>query len=302
MDYLITGATGFIGRKLVEQLLSMGHEVNYLGRTRSKTLDSRVAFHHWKPAELPPLDSISRLDAIVNLAGEPVMQRWNTEAIRRIYASRVEGTRKLVTAIGALRHKPSVLVSASASGYYGDRGDEILTESSPPGDDFLANLCIDWEKEATRAREFGLRVVTVRIPIVLGTDGGALKQMLPAMRFGLGGRLGSGRQWMPWVHIDDLVRLFVHAAENPAISGPLNGGTPHPMRNAEFVGTLARVLHRPALLAVPRFVLKLALGELAEAVLSSQRAIPEATEQTKFQWTYPDLRAALEKLLRDYDG
>ena len=178
MDYLITGASGFIGRRLVGRLLALGHEVNYLGRKRSGTLDSRAAFHLWNPDEPPPLNSISRLDAIIHLAGEPVAQRWNDEVKQRIYSSRTEGTRKLVSAISELKHKPSVLVSASAVGYYGNRGDEILTEESTAGDDFLAKVCIDWEREASRAREFGLRVVIIRVSLALGREGGALKSML----------------------------------------------------------------------------------------------------------------------------
>lgn len=297
MDYLITGATGFIGRKLVERLLAAGHEVNYLGRKRSDTLDSRVAFHLWKPDEPPPLDSISRLDAIIHLAGEPVAQRWNAEIKQRIYASRVEGTRKLVSAMAELRHKPVVIVSASAVGYYGNRGDEILTEQSAPGEDFLAKVCRDWESEALRAREFGFRVAMVRIAIVLGRDGGALKRMLTPFRLGIGGRFGGGRQWMPWIHIDDLVRLFIYAAENPAVSGALNGSSPHPVRNAEFAQALGRALHRPAFLTVPQSALKLVLGEAADSMVSSIRAIPEATQRTGFEFQYPELGRALESLL-----
>ncbi len=297
MDYLITGATGFIGRKLVEQLLAAGHEVNYLGRKRSKMLDPRASFHYWNPEQAPPLDSITRLDTIVNLAGEPVAQRWNPEVKRRIYASRVEGTRKLVAAIDKLRHKPSVLVSASATGYYGDRGDETLTENSQPGADFLAKTCIDWEHEAAAARELGLRVVTVRIAVVLGPGGGALQKMLRPFRLGIGGRLGNGRQWMPWVHLDDIVRLFIYAAENPELSGALNGCAPQPVRNAEFTRTLARALHRPAILPVPKIALKLAFGEIADSLVASQRVIPEATEKSGFEWLYPNLTAALEHSL-----
>lgn len=297
MDYLITGATGFIGRRLVTQLLALGQEVNYLGRKRSSILDGRAAFHFWKPEESPPLDSISRLDVIVYLAGEPVMQRWTAEVKRRIYASRVEGTRKLVSAIAPLQHKPSVLICASASGYYGDRGDEILTEHSPPGDDFLARLCIDWEREARRASEFGLRVASIRIPVVLGRDGGALHQMLTPFRLGFGGHFGNGRQWMPWVHIDDLVRLFLFTAENPAIYGALNAATPHPVTNAEFVRTLGRALHRPAIVPVPKLALKLAFGEVGSVILSSQRVVPETTLRTGFEFAYPHLAAALKELV-----
>ncbi|MBV9404079.1 MAG: TIGR01777 family oxidoreductase [Acidobacteriaceae bacterium] len=297
MDYLITGATGFIGRQLVGQLLALGHEVNYLGRKRSRTMDSRAAFHCWTLEQLPPLDSISRLDAIIHLAGEPIMQRWAPEVKRRIRASRVESTRNLVSAIGTLRHKPQVLVSASAIGYYGDRGDEILTETSAPGADFLARVCIDWESEADRARGFGVRVVTIRNAIVLGTHGGALKKMLRPFRMGLGGRFGDGRQWMSWIHVDDLVRLLICAVENSAMSGPVNGGSPDPVTNAELTRTLGRVLHRPAVLPVPKLVLKLAFGEVGEVMLGSQRVLPAAAQRNKFDFQYPDLGTALESLL-----
>lgn len=297
MDYLISGATGFIGRNVVKQLLALGHEVNYMGRRRSQRIDSRAAFHFWNANEAPPLNSISRLDAIVHLAGEPVAQRWNEEVKRQIYASRVEGTRKLVSAMSDLKHKPAVLVCASAVGYYGNRGDEILTEKSTPGDDFLAQVCIDWEREALRAREFDIRVAIIRISVVLGTDGGALNKMLTSFRLGIGGRLGSGRQWMPWIHIHDLVRLLIYSAENPTASGPLNGCTPQPVTNAEFVQALARALHRPAILPVPKFALRIVLGEVADALLSSLRVIPEATLRTGFEFEYPDLEGALKSLL-----
>jgi uncharacterized protein (TIGR01777 family) len=295
--YLITGASGFIGSKLVKTLLSQGHSVNYLGRKRSTSLDSRAAFHCWNPGEKPPLNSVPTVDAIVHLAGEPVAQRWTREVKKRIYKSRVEGTRKLVSAIGELQHKPAALIAASAVGYYGDRGDEVLTEDSAPGKDFLAQLCVDWEHEAARAHEFGLRVARIRIGIVLGRDGGALKQMLMPFRLGIGGRLGNGRQWMPWVHVDDLLRLFVSAAENASIEGPLNGSSPEPVTNAEFTRHLARALHRPAIFPVPKFALKLALGELADFALASARVVPEASTRSGFKFAYPELGAAFETLL-----
>jgi uncharacterized protein len=297
MNYLITGASGFIGRKLVHILLSEGHSINYLGRRRSPSLDSRAAFHSWNPGERPPLNSVPSVDVIVHLAGEPVAQRWTPDVKQRIYTSRVEGTRHLVSAIGELRHKPAVLVSASAVGYYGDRGDEVLTETSAPGADFLAKLCVDWEREATRAREFGVRVVRIRIGIVLGRGGGALKQMMTPFRLGIGGRLGSGRQWMPWIHVDDLLRLFMFAASNSSIEGALNGSSPEPVTNAEFTRSLAHELHRPAIFPVPKFALKIALGELANYLFASLRVMPEATKQSGFEFTHPALGRALKALL-----
>jgi uncharacterized protein (TIGR01777 family) len=297
MNYLVTGATGFIGRHLVDYLLRSGNEVNYLGQQRSKILDTRAAFHIWKRGEEPSLNSVPRLDAVVHLAGEPVAQRWNDKVKRAIHSSRVDGTRRLVTAIEKLKHKPSVLVSASAVGIYGDRGNEILTEASAPGKDFLADVCVGWEREALRAREFGLRVAVIRIAIVLGPGGGALKQILPPFRFGIGGRLGSGKQWMPWIELNDLVRLFVFAAENKNIHGALNGAAPEPVTNAQFTEALGRVLHRPALVPVPRAALRLALGELANFMLASERVIPEATQAAGFRFEHSQIEEALRRVV-----
>jgi uncharacterized protein len=299
MTFLITGATGFIGKKLAHGLLARGDAVNYLGRTRSGQLDSRVAYHPWNNVkELPPLNSVPRLDAIVHLAGEPIGQRWTRAAKKRIYASRVEGTRQLVTAIGKLQYKPKVLVSASAIGYYGDRGDETLIERSAWGNGFLTEVCRDWEREALRAREFGLRVVTPRFATVLGREGGALPKMLAPFRLGLGGKFGDGRQWMSWIHIDDLLRLVLFAVENQAVSGALNASSPRPVTNAEFTRTLASALRRPAVLPVPKIVLKLALGELASLFLGSLRVLPQATEQTGFRFEHPKLAGTLRDLVR----
>jgi uncharacterized protein len=298
MTFLITGATGFIGKKLANLLLARGDAVNYLGRARSPQLDSRVAYHPWNNVkELPPLNSVPRLDAVVHLAGEPIAQRWTSAAKKRIYSSRVEGTRQLVTAIGNLRYKPKVLVSASAIGYYGDRGDETLIERSAWGNGFLTEVCRDWEREALRAREFGLRVVTPRFAMVLGREGGALPKMLTPFRLGLGGKLGDGRQWMSWIHIDDLLRLLLFAVENPAATGALNASSPRPVTNAEFTRTLSATLRRPAVLAVPKMALKLALGEMASVLFDSLRVLPQATERAGFRFEQPKLAGALSSLL-----
>jgi uncharacterized protein len=293
MDYLITGATGFIGSKVVARLLGAGHEVNYLARKRSGSLDSRAAFHLWKPEEAPPLDSVPSVDTVIHLAGEPIAQRWNAEIKRRIYTSRVDGTRRLVETLGKLRHKPSVLVSASATGYYGDRGDEILTETSRPGTDFLADLCLHWEREAVRAQEFGMRVVLIRIAPVLGRDGGMLAKLLPVFRAGIGGKLASGKQWMPWIHIDDLVELLLFAAANANVRGPLNGAAPKPVRNAEFTSALGKAVHRPAWFAVPGFALRLGLGEAGRYMIASQRVVPQATLESGYIFQHADIGKAL---------
>jgi hypothetical protein len=298
MTFLITGATGFIGMKLAHLLLARGDAVNYLGRRRSPELDSRVAYHPWNDVnEPPPLNSVPRLDAIVHLAGEPVAQRWTSTAKKRIRKSRVEGTRQLVTAIGKLRYKPAVLVSASAVGYYGDRGDETLVERSPWGVGFLPDVCREWEREALRAREFGLRVVTPRIATVLGREGGAMPKMLAPFRLGLGGKFGDGRQWMSWIHIDDLLRLLLFAVENQKVTGALNASSPRPVTNAEFTRTLAAALRRPAILPIPKIALKLVLGQMANLFFDSLRVLPEATEQAGFRFKQPKLAGALHSLL-----
>jgi uncharacterized protein len=297
MTYLITVATGFIVRKLVAELLSQGNSVNYLGRRRSGDLDSRAGFHIWNAEQEPQLSSVPRLDAIIHLAGEPIAQRWTTEVKRRIYNSRVEGTRNLVNAIADLKHKPAVLVSASAVGYYGDRGEETLTEYDKPGGDFLAQLCVDWEREAYRATDFGLRVVLVRIAPALGREGGALPKMLLPFKLGLGGKFGNGQQWMSWIHLEDLVRLLIFAAENRCAAGPLNGSSPNPVTNAQFTKTLAHAVHRPAIFPAPRFVLRLALGEMSTFLLNSSRVLPRATEWAGFEFQHAELKAALADLV-----
>jgi uncharacterized protein (TIGR01777 family) len=203
-----------------------------------------------------------------------------------------------VDGIAQLPHKPGVFISASAIGYYGNRGNEVLTEESAPGKDFLADVCVHWEEEADRAREFGLRVVKIRNGMVLGEDGGALKKLLPPFRMGLGGRLGSGKQWVSWIHRDDLLRMLIWAAANPNIAGVLNGTAPEPVTNAQFTRDLAHALGKPAIIPVPRFGLRLALGEMSEVLLDSARAVPAAAQQQGFQFAFRDLQPALEAILR----
>lgn len=297
MNSLVTGATGFVGGLLVDALLRHGGEVNYAGSRRSPKLDGRAAFHCWNRNADPPLDSVPRLDAIFHLAGEPISQRWTPEIKTRILQSRVDGTRRLVSAIGRLRHKPSVLISSSAVGFYGDRGEEVLTEASSPGNGFLADVCVQWEREALRAREFGLRVVLVRIAMVLGKEGGAFPKMLVPFRLGIGGRFGSGKQWTPWVHIDDLVSLLLFAAQQRSVEGPINACSPQLVTNAQFTDALGLALRRPAFMPVPRFALRVALGELAAFVLASQRVLPEVAERNGFVFHQPDLLAAIRSLV-----
>lgn len=297
MHALVTGATGFIGRRLMGRLrypLVVSRDPE-----RARPLLNYVNCYRWDAeSDPPPVEAFDAVEAIFHLAGEPVAEgRWTEEKKRRIRDSRVLGTRHLVDAIESLHARPKVLVAASAVGIYGSRGDEELDEASSPGDDFLAEVCKDWESEAQRAEELGVRVVNLRIGIVLGPSGGALARMLPLFRKGLGGRLGNGHQWMPWVHLDDLVDQMLHAAQAESIRGPLNGVAPVPVTNREFTRTLAQLLRRPAFLPAPPLALKLGLGEFATALLASQRVVPRVACENDFAFRYPRLEGALRAIL-----
>lgn len=256
-----------------------------------------VEFSSWEASREPSPQALEDTAAVIHLAGEPVAQRWNSDVKRRIRDSRVLGTRNLISAISKLRTRPRVLVAGSAIGYYGDRGDDILTEAAPPGKDFLAGVCVDWERESLRAREYGLRVALPRMGIVLGPDGGALKQMLPPFRAGLGGPAGSGKQWVSWIHIEDVVELLIFALSHDEITGPVNATAPNPIRNAEFAALLGQTLGRPSLIPTPALALRLLFGEMAEAVLSSQRVIPEAALRAGYHFRFGDPGAALRHIL-----
>ena len=300
MNIAVTGATGFIGTRLVQELLRAGHEVHALGRKRSASLPQAVRLSEWRANEAePPSESLATADAIVHLAGEPVAQRWTEETRQRIRASRVDGTRSLVSALSKQPHRPQVLVCASAIGYYGSRGDELLTENSSPGGDFLARVVVDWEQAAQKAEALGIRVVSARFGVVLGTNGGALAKMLPPFRLGLGGRLASGRQWMSWIHLDDAIGLIRFALENGSVRGPLNATAPQPVTNLQFTRELARALRRPAILPVPGFALKILFGEMAGVILGSQRVLPVLAQSAGFRFQYPELGPALARLLSE---
>jgi uncharacterized protein (TIGR01777 family) len=297
VNIAITGASGLIGRRLLEILGAAGHALMVVSRHAGTNVPPGVGVVAWDPMRGPaPEDGVRNANAVIHLAGEPVAQRWNEATKRRIRESRVVGTRNLVQALAKLRNPPQTLICASAVGYYGSRGDEELREDSAPADDYLAEVCAAWEKEALAAEAFGMRVVRVRIGVVLDAGGGALRRMLMPFRLGMGGKLGDGKQWMPWIHLADLAAMFRFAVENP-VRGALNGVAPLPVTNAEFTQTLARVIHRPAMFPVPAFGLKLLFGEMSEILLASQRVLPAAAEAAGFKFRFPELGGALEDLL-----
>jgi uncharacterized protein (TIGR01777 family) len=290
----ISGSRGLVGSALTDALA--GARVVRLARPGSGNGDS-VLFD----PEGGSIDAVrlEGCDAVVHLAGEPIAAgRWNASRKQKILRSRVEGTRLLVEGLSRIARRPKVLVSASAIGYYGSRADQELTESSAPGDDFLARVVKEWEAQAARATSLGIRVVELRFGIVLSAKGGALVKMLAPFKLGLGGRLGDGRQWMSWIHIEDLVRVILFAMQGEDLSGPINTVAPEPARNADFTHALAGALHRPALLPAPAFAMRLALGEMADALLlSSARVVPGRLAQAGFTWKFPRLEAALQNLV-----
>jgi uncharacterized protein (TIGR01777 family) len=302
MNILITGATGFVGRRLCEMLHQAGHTVRALSRD-SVAAKQRVPHlkevFPWNPLqELPPLQAFEGCDAVVNLAGESIAGRWTAPKKQLIRDSRVLGTKNLVNALAQLSSRPKVLISASAIGYYGDRGEETLTEDAAPGSDFLAQVCRDWENEALKAESLGMRVVRLRIGLVLGRGGGTLQALLPLFRVGLGGPLGSGCQWWSWIHRDDLCRLIVQILANENVSGPINVTAPQPVRQKEFAQVLGRVLRRPAFLPTPAFALKIALGEFADGILASQRALPRRAQEMGYRFQFEELEGALREILQ----
>jgi uncharacterized protein (TIGR01777 family) len=298
MRILVSGASGLVGSALVPALRAAGHTVNRLARPGSTAAPGDV---YWDPpvgrAENGGLEGA---DAIVNLAGASIAERRWTPARKQILrTSRVDSTRHLVSALSKLSRPPRVFVSASAVGYYGNRGDEVLTESSAPGRGFLAALAQEWEAEAAKAEQFGARAVMLRFGVILATGGGALPRMLLPFKLGVGGRLGSGRQWMSWVTLDDAVAIVQHALANDALRGPLNAVAPNAVTNSEFTKTLGRVLRRPTIFPAPAFALKLALGEMAEALLlASQRVEPQRLKAAKFAFGDAQLEPALQRVLR----
>lgn len=295
---LITGATGFVGQRVARALADRGDRVIGLSRAAREPGDGVSAWHVWaSPGDALPAAALDGVDAVVHLAGEPVAGRWSAEKKARIRDSRVLGTRSVVAGIAAAASRPAVLVSASAIGYYGDRGDEELVEGSAPGVDFLAEVCTAWEDEARAAEALDVRVARLRIGLVMHPDGGALAKMLLPFKLGLGGKMGSGRQWMSWIHLDDLVGLVLFALDNPGAQGAINATAPEPARNRDFAKALGKALHRPTFLPTPGFALSAALGEFSTEVLSSKRVLPARAQALGYTFTAPALGPALRDLL-----
>ncbi len=295
MNVLVSGATGLIGSALIPELENGRHRV--LRLTRSQSAPDGVI--HWDPDTGNIDGSLEEVDAVVHLAGESIAEgRWTPEKKKRILDSRIKGTYLLAETLAGLATPPKVMVCASAVGYYGDRGNELLTEESAPGSDFLADVCKAWESAADPARQTGIRVVHTRLGIVLSPKGGALGTTLPIFKLGAGGRIGSGRQYWSWVALDDVVGSIVHSLTNETMSGPVNVGSPNPLTNAEYTRVLGRVLNRPTLFPLPASAARLALGEVADALLlASQRMEPAKLKNTGYAFRYPELEGTLRHLL-----
>lgn len=292
MRVLVTGGTGFLGAPLCRALRAEGHAVTVVTRDPEHAGGTAVG---WDAVDAAVRDA----DALVNFAGEPITAgRWTAARKARIATSRVEGTRTLVHAIAAAERRPSILVSASAIGYYGARGDEPVDETGPAGSGFLADVCRAWEAEAIAAEALGVRVVRLRIGIALASDGGALDRMQVPFRAFLGGPVGSGRQWMSWVHRDDVIGLVLGSLEDARWTGPVNATAPQPVTNAEFAQALGRALARPARVRTPAFALRLGLGKMADLLLTGQRVVPAVAERLGYQFRYRDIGPALRVTAR----
>jgi uncharacterized protein len=300
--YVMTGATGFIGRHLYRALRERGDEVIVLTRhpdSASKRFPDAARVLLWSPGVAGEWSSaINGADGVIHLAGEPIAeQRWSEEYKQRILDSRVKGTRDIVNAIASAEQRPPVLVAASAVGYYGDTGDNEVDEDASPGDDFIAGVCVAWEAESRRANEHGIRVAIPRLGLVLAPDGGVMEKLLTPFRMFAGGPIGNGRQWFPWVHIEDVIGIILHALDSSQAQGVLNAVSPGIVRNRDFAIALGEALKRPARFTVPAFVIKLALGELGETLLGGQRVLPKRTLDSGYSFRHATIEEALQSLL-----
>jgi uncharacterized protein len=298
MRVAVTGGTGLIGRALVAALRARGDTAVVLTRDPDRVADAEA--HRWSDpkAEPAPTAALAGCDAVVNLLGEPIAQRWSDAAKREIRASRELGTRNLVAGLREASPRPRVLVSQSGSGYYGARGDEPVDETEPPGDDFAATVTVAWEREADAAAELGVRLVKTRTGVVLSPEGGALAKMLPPFKLGVGGPVAGGRQYVPWIHVDDVAGALLACIDDDGISGPVNVTAPRPATNAELSRALGRALRRPAVLPVPALAVRLLYGEMATIVTTGVRAVPAALEAHGYEFREPDLERAVERAVR----
>ncbi len=299
MKVTVSGATGLIGSRLVRALRARGDEVSVLSRDPDRARERLgVEVVRWIPEREPaPLAALAGRDAVVHLAGEGVAQRWSEQAKQAIRRSREGGTANLVAALGEAEPRPSVLVCSSATGFYGPRGEERLEESAAPGSDFLAKVCVAWEKSADAAAGIGVRVVKVRTGVALDSSAGALKTMLPPFRLGVGGPVAGGRQYLPWVHVDDVLGIYLAALDGKEWSGAVNASAPEPVTNRDFSRALGRALHRPAILPVPGLALRALYGDMAEMVTQGQRAVPARALALGYSFRHPDLDEALRSAL-----
>ena len=299
MRVTVTGATGRVGRQLVAALKQRGDEVTALSRDPGRAREKLgVEALQWNiKQDAAPKEALAGRDAIVHLAGEDVGQRWKKEVKAEILDSRERGTRNVVHAIFDTQPRPKALICASASGYYGAHGDEIVDESGAPGRDWLADVTARWERQADTA-QIGVRTVVVRTGIVLDAGGGALAKMLPPFKAGIGGPIGSGKQYLPWIHLDDLVGIYLAAIDNPAFAGPINASAPEPVTNKEFAKAVGRAIRRPAVVPVPPFSIKLLYGEMSQIVLNGVRMVPGRAAELGYEFKHPDLDEALRDTLR----
>lgn len=301
MRVLISGATGFVGRALCRHLAAHGDELWAFSRRPAQakaSLEAGSRVFDWDAATVePPAEAFDGVDAVVHLAGEPVVGRWTSAKRERIRASRVESTRLLVAAMDKLENRPAALISASAIGYYGEKGEAEVSEASAPGNDFLAQTAIAWEAAALRAELRGVRVVCLRTGIILGPGGGALEAMLLPFQLGLGGPLGSGRQWWSWVALDDVIGLIDFALRTPGAEGPMNVTAPNPVRQKDFARALGKVLHRPSFMPAPAFALKLALGGFSTELLSSKKVLPKKAASLGYRFRFSNLADCLEHVI-----
>ncbi len=300
MKILITGGTGFVGTQLIARLIRDSHEVTTLTRSLKsvKMTSPGVSYLEGDPTRKGPWQqSIQDQDAVINLAGASIFSRWTDEHKKAIRESRIHTTQNIVEAIPSSPNKPFTLFSTSAVGYYGFCGDEELTEESPPGNDFLARIAVEWEEEASKACKKGARVVITRFGIVLGEKGGAFGQMIPLFKKFMGGPIGSGTQWFSWIYIKDLAEAIVFLINHPEVSGPVNFCSPNPVRNRDLAKALGKVLHRPSFIPAPGFMVKLVLGEFGSVLLKGQRVIPRKLLEKGFVFTYPDIHLALQNIV-----